>query len=156
MVQVTVNKGKVLFTTTVFVDGKEMELSVTKYADYFTKEDLTNPSFENAFYWSEEAYKPNADPLRHHNAYRRMVETDYNNQNDLTYQVQWKVNNMKIDKQTTTKITLTKKDVIEIIKKHLKETEGIEVNEVEFYMDVHESLDLTKVECLELKKEILR
>lgn len=94
MVKVDVDKVKelVTFTTTLVVDGKMMELSVTKHLGYQSKDDLTNPTFENTFYWSEDAYT-SANPKNNcnHNAHRRMVETDYHNKNGDKYEVQWAV-----------------------------------------------------------------
>lgn len=48
---------------------------------------------------------------------------------------------MKIDKHITTKVTLSKKEVTDLIKKHIKDTEGIEITYVSFLSDDNESFD---------------
>ncbi len=88
MVEVFVDNKKelVTFFTTLRVDGRNLELSITKYLGYQSKDDLEKPIFEKVFYWSEELY---TNPVRNHIAYRTLVETDYYNRNDNKYEVQW-------------------------------------------------------------------
>lgn len=54
---------------------------------------------------------------------------------------------MKVEKNTSTKVTLTNKEVTEIIKKHLKDAEGIDITHIDYYMDVNDTLDLSQAVC---------
>ena len=56
---------------------------------------------------------------------------------------------MKIETtiHTNTSVTLTKQEAVEVIKKHIKETQGIDVEHVNFMFDAIETLDLTSIDC---------
>jgi hypothetical protein len=88
MIKVNINKEKetVTFTTTLTVEGKTLQLSVTKYLYYQKPNQLDNPTFMDVFYWSEDCYTKKE---LNHNMYHRLLVTNYNNVNGRYYEVQW-------------------------------------------------------------------
>lgn len=89
MVKVEVNKERetVTFSTVVTVDGKNLVLSVTKLLYYQKEKHLLFPNFKKTFYFEEEQY---TNPKLNHHTYKRLVETNYKNESNERYEVQWK------------------------------------------------------------------
>lgn len=96
-VSVDVNKEKetVTYTTDVTVEGKLLELSVTKLLYYQKPYQLDHSLkvpkgvdlFEELFYWPLEKYTNKA---LNHSAHNMLCSTNYENLNGLKYEVQWK------------------------------------------------------------------
>ena len=58
---------------------------------------------------------------------------------------------MKVERNITTNVTLSKKEVDTLVRNHIKTTQGIDVTDITYVLDMHETLEL--VECVCRTKE---
>ncbi len=89
------------YSTIIVVDGKYISLSVTKHFGYQKPYELNKTLpvpkgvdlFEDIFYWPFEDFVNSLKMNKF--AYKRLLETNFNNQTNLLYELQWKTIDVK-------------------------------------------------------------